>query len=285
MPKCDLEELPNREWRFKIYLNHKKWPTRKIKQYTQCDRIINLGTFRKSDFAPTTGIITNGKERHKIAFQIPGVTVSRRGELEFGYAWEGSGKANFIQSMGAEMINGKTGDMPTSTQKDGLTMIGFKADGTPVWMVALKAHGKTPRKGEGATPAEAVRILRMAGCVNILRFDTGWNCHAFLKNRWIVPGKEQKVFSLLLAYRRTAEDKLKKDGERTKKTVFGVHKMVVNTRTAPLTVRSYPGVPLPPLPSNIVGSIPKGTKVDVFEIAGDWARIGADRWVNANLLR
>lgn len=285
MPKCDLEELPNVEWRFKIYLNYKKWTTRKIKQYTQCDRIINLGTFRKSDFAPTTGIITNGKERHKIAFQVPGVTVSRRGELEFGYAWEGNGKVNFIQSIGAEMINGKTGDMPPSTQKDGLTMIGFKADGTPVWMVALKAHGKTPRKGEGATPAEAVRILRMAGCVNILRFDTGWNCHAFLKNRWIVPGKEQKVFSLLLAYRRTAEDKLKKDGGRTKKTVFGVHKMAVNTRTAPLTVRSYPGVPLPPLPSNIVGRIAKGSKVDVFEICGDWARIGPDRWVNANLLR
>lgn len=283
MAKCYLEELPNTEWRFKIYLNYKKWPTRKIKQYTQCARIINLGAFRKADFSPSTGIITNGKEQHKIAFQIPGVTVSRRGELEFGYAWEGSGKNNFVQSIGAEMINGKTGDMPLSTQKDGFTMIGFKADGTPVWMVSLKAHGKTPRKGDGATQEEAVNILQKAGCVNILRFDTGWNCHAFMNNHWIVPGKEQKVYSLLLAYRRTPQDKLKKSG--TKKTVFGVHKMVVNTRTAPLTVRSYPGVPIAPLPSNIVGSIPKGTKVDVFEINGDWARIGANRWVNANLLR
>lgn len=284
MAKCYMEELPNTEWRFRVYLNYKRWPTRKVKQYTQCDRIINLGRFRKSDFAPTTGIITGGKERHRIEFQVPGVTISRRGELEFGYAWEGNGKINFVQSMGADMINGKTRDDPPSAQKDGLTMVGFKADGTPVWMVALKAHGKTPRRGEGATPEEAVNILRMEGCVNILRFDTGWNCHAFMKDRWIVPGKEQKVFSLLLAYRRDPKDKLRKRATE-EKTVFGVHKMAVNTRTAPLTVRSYPGVPLPPLPSNIVGTLQKGSKVDVFEICGDWARVGPDRWVNANMLR
>lgn len=51
----------------------------------------------------------------------------------------------------------------------------------------------------------------------------------------------------------------------------------VNTRSSNLNVRNGPD-------GTIVGSLPKGAKVIVYETSGNWSRIGIDRWVSTSYL-
>ena len=46
----------------------------------------------------------------------------------------------------------------------------------------------------------------------------------------------------------------------------------VNTQSLNLNVRNAPG-------GDVIGSLPKGTQVLVYEVQGDWARIGDNKWV------
>jgi len=46
----------------------------------------------------------------------------------------------------------------------------------------------------------------------------------------------------------------------------------VNTQSLNLNVRNAPN-------GDVIGSLPKGTQVLVYEVQGDWARIGSDKWV------
>lgn len=51
----------------------------------------------------------------------------------------------------------------------------------------------------------------------------------------------------------------------------------VNTSSLNLNVRNAPG-------GDIIGSLPKGTQVIVYEVQGDWARIGDNKWVSNSYL-
>lgn len=53
--------------------------------------------------------------------------------------------------------------------------------------------------------------------------------------------------------------------------------MYVNTKSDNLNVRKTPG-------GTVVGSLPKGTKVTVYETSGDWSRIGTNKWVSSSYL-
>lgn len=51
----------------------------------------------------------------------------------------------------------------------------------------------------------------------------------------------------------------------------------VNTKSANLNVRNNPG-------GTVIGSLPKGTQVLVYEVQRDWARIGDNKWVSNSYL-
>lgn len=51
----------------------------------------------------------------------------------------------------------------------------------------------------------------------------------------------------------------------------------VNTKSLNLNVRNAPN-------GDVIGSLPKGTQVLVYEVQGDWARIGSEKWVSNSYL-
>jgi len=284
MAKFYTEVLPNSEWRFELYINSDKLTAKQIVRRTHCDRLINLGYFNMRTFQPTGGLIVGGKVKQYPAYKDWGVTIDADGNLGRGAPKEGAGKLNWCPAMPPELKAGKKAAAAQWFERNGTTMIGFRADGTPVWLIALKAAGKTVRSGEGATSDEAIAKLVQMGCVDVLRYDGSWSTQAYMNGQWYLPGQYRVVHNLLLAYRRGSAADTKEEPTASVGTAKG-KTMVVNTRRDPLLVRSSPEAPVKPRASNVVGSLPKGTSVTVLETKNGWARIGKNRWVSATLLK
>lgn len=285
MAKFYVEELPNSKWRFELYVNSDKLTAQQVKRRKKCDRLINLGYFNLQTFKPNGGLIVGGKVLQYPEHRDWGVTVDADGNLGRDVPKVGAGKLNWCPAMPPELKAGKPAAAAQWFERNGTTMIGFKADGTPVWLISLKATGQTVRSGEGATSDEAIRELVKHGCVDVLRYDGNWSTQAYMNDQWYLPGQSRVVYTLLLAYARDGAEKPEPVPAPPAGPAAPGRTMVVNTRNDPLNVRSSPEVPVKPRPSNVVGSLPKGTRVTVLEVKNGWARIGTNRWVSAALLK
>jgi|GEM_PF-6387895 len=202
MPIFYTEELPNDKWRFEIYVNTKKLTAAQIVSQKKCTRIINLGYFDLERFKPVSGLIVGGKVLQTPEYHDWGITIDTHGNLSRGVPLAGAGALNWCPAQPPMLKGGKRAASAQSFGRNGTTMVGFKADGTPVWLTCLKSKGRIPLLTEGATSKEAVDKLVSIGCVDVLRYDGSWSTQDNMHGVWHLPGQYRVVYTLLLAYPR-----------------------------------------------------------------------------------
>ncbi len=251
MSKFVTEILSNQDYRFEIFVNTKKLTWQQIKGSKNCARIINLGYFDLKKFTPNEGLIVDGRTLLTPRYQDWGVTIDADGNLGRDVPASASGKLNYCPAVPPMLKNGAKAAAAQSFARNGTTMVGFKKDGTPVWLLCQKVFG--------ATSAEAVKALTNLGCVDILRYDGSWSTQGYLADRAVQPLQRRIVYTLLLAYYRNP-----------------YYQRTVTAST--LNVRSAPG-------GAIVDSLKRNTVVTVLEVRGAWVRVGTDRWVNSSYLK
>lgn len=250
MSKFITEALSNQDYRFEIFVNTDKLTWQQIKAKKGCARIINLGYFDLKKFVPNAGLIVSGKTLLAPTYQDWGVTVDASGNLGRDVPSSAAGKLNYCPAVPPMLKNGAKAAAAQTFSRNGTTMIGFKKDGTPVWLLCQKILG--------ATSNEALKALSDLGCVDVLRYDGSWSTQGYLADRAVQPIQHRIVYTLLLAYHRNP-----------------LYKRTVTASS--LNVRSAPG-------GAIIDGLKRNTVVTVLDVRGPWARIGTDRWVSTSYL-
>lgn len=251
MSKFITESLSNQDYRFEIFVNTGRLTWQQIKSKKGCARIINLGYFDLDKFVPNEGLIVDGKTLLSPRYQDWGVTIDAAGNLGRDVPGSAAGKLNYCPAVPPMLKNGVKAASAQSFGRNGTTMVGFKKDGTPVWLVCQKILG--------ATSGEAVKALTDLGCVDVLRYDGSWSTQGYLADHAVQPIQHRIVYTLLLAYHRRP-----------------LYQRTVTASS--LNVRSAPG-------GAIIDGLKRNTMVTVLEVCGAWARIGTDRWVSTSYLR
>lgn len=251
MSKFITESLSNQDYRFGIFVNTSRLTWQQIKAKMGCARIINLGYFDLDKFVPNEGLIVSGKVLLPPRYQDWGVTIDASGNLGRDIANSIDGKLNYCPAVPPMLKNGVKAASAQTFGRNGTTMIGFKKDGTPVWLLCQKVFG--------ATSYEAVKALTDLGCVDVLRYDGSWSTQGYLADHAVQPIQHRIVYTLLLAYHRNP-----------------LYQRTVTASS--LHVRSTPG-------GTIVDSLKRNTVVTVLEVCGSWSRIGTDRWVSTSYLK
>lgn len=270
MAKFYTEVLPNSKWSFQLYVNTKGLTAKQIVKDTGCKRIINLGYFDLKRFVPNGGLIVGGETLQPPEYHDWGVTVDKDGNLGRGVPGTGAGALNWCPAVPPMLKAGVKAAAAQSFGRNGTTMIGFRADGTPVWLTCLKAAGRVPTLAEGATSDQAVAELKRLGCVDILRYDGSWSTQDNMGGVWHLPGQYRIVYTLLLAYERAGQ------AGGTQRTVMA----------SSLRIRSTPG-------GAVIGGFARGSVVTVLETRSGWSRVtGTDMnrrpavgWVSSAYLK
>ena len=182
-------------------------PIEKIKQKTGCKKLINLGYFGMNAYAKSKtnaqvdastecDLVVSGKPIKPLQFKEFGAVINANGELSFGIA---DGAYSFCIGLPPQYYNGEKYCTNTFVAKNGCSHIGFKADGTILWAIALKDSPET-------NDAVNTELLKH-GCIHILRFDGSWSSQAIMNDKIYKPSQERIVQSLLLAYERNPTKK------------------------------------------------------------------------------
>ena len=295
MSTCRIEALPNEKWSFKIYLNGRGYPLERLRQRTKFARMLSLFPIRID--RRENGLVLQGVSFSIVRRDDLGIYIDDEGRLLCGKRtdeagrvrenWAGAYRCLSLDGriIPPEELNGSPAVGPTGT-----TMIGFRKDGTPVLLCALKGDGKSTRFGEGVTETQALNKLLKEKCVTVLQFCTGWKCSGMLRRQWMVSGSGRQSDVYLLASRRPDERPAKKGARRGPTAVDLVardmiQKMQVRETSGAVPVRSGPGFPAAGELDNIVSYLRPGQTVTVYELSGGvWGKIGTDRWVNVNML-
>lgn len=292
MSVCLTEALPNREWRFRVYVNGKGRRAPRVRELTEASRLLSMTPISGSTKL-RGGLVLSGVPIHIRRRGDWGVYVDGDGILRPGQIYDGDGKLreNWIGALRVLALDGKIVPMSEAGAhlpdlRTGTTMIGFRRDGTPVFLCAVAGTGRSRRPGDGVTETQALNKLLREKCVTVLQFGWGWSCCATLRRQWMLPGRKTSCGLFLLAYRRTAERK-KKPGPAAVDLLGRdmIQKMRVRETSQEVPVRSAPRYPLDGEPDNVVGHLAPGQTVTVYGLTGKiWGKIGTDRWVNVNLL-
>lgn len=169
MSKFKLAVYPQDKYRFALYDNTRRLTWQQIKAETGCCALVNLWYFGLMDYTHQAAVMLDGQLACKPTYDWPGICVDRDGRVTTG--WIKDAVWAYAASVQADYIAGKRTNT-TAWGRNGVTYTGLKADGTVVLMLAPK--------DTGLTSAEAVRAMRDAGCVDILRWDGSWSSQGSL---------------------------------------------------------------------------------------------------------
>jgi hypothetical protein len=180
-------------------------PIESIKQQTGCKKLINLGYFdmdaylkakTKAQVDATTecDLVVNGTPIKPLVWNEFGAVINKNGELSFGLA---DGAYSYCVGLPVQYYNGLKYCCNTKVAANGCSHIGFKADGTILWAIALKDDPKT----NDEVNAELIK----RGCIHILRYDGSWSSQGIFADGVHKPSQERIVQSLLLAYERPSK--------------------------------------------------------------------------------
>lgn len=199
-----IDKLTNAEYRFEIYINYGHFSIDKIKQATGCEKLINLGYFAMDDYKKAKNnaqvdastecdLVVAGRPIKPLRFKEFGAVINEAGELSFGTA---DGAYSYCIGLPPQYYNGQKYCCNAPVEANGATHIGFMADGSILWALALKDKPET----NATVNAELIK----RGCVSILRYDGSWSSQGIMCGMTYKPSQERIVQSLLLAYRRDA---------------------------------------------------------------------------------
>lgn len=292
MSSCAVEALPNEAWKFSLYVNGRSRDVPQIRRRLKFARCIGLTPcFPNGD--PMAGIVVEGHTLSHRNWDGWGVYIDEGGALRPGKRLDedGTPRQNWAAAFQCHVLDGHMmrpsgGIPPAAKEANGWTMIGFRRDGTPVLLCAMKGLGKSAREWEGITETQAVNRLLREKCVTVMSFCIGWKCGGFLRRQWLVAGNKKTPDLLLLCFRRTPEKRRRRGpGKLALLSREVAQKMTVRATAEACPVRSEPSFPPEGAADNVVGRLEPGQTVTVYELSGNtWGKIGTDRWVNVNLL-
>lgn len=178
-----IKEYPQDEFYFDFIFNpknsKKKW-WELVKEYGLYG-IINLGYFNMNSYTLDNNTKYKGSWLYGPSYGDHGIGIGKDGKLSLAFnniKIEGSkvlpNDDLYTYTAGCPIVilDGKD-QKRINAGKNGNTMIGFKADGTPVMLLCSK--------DEGQTSAEGARILQDAGCIHIIRMDGSWSSQGQLE--------------------------------------------------------------------------------------------------------
>lgn len=206
-----IESFPNSQYRFEFYINYDKLTYQQIKAQKKCKGIINLGFYDMAAYSAAKtkqavlnstacDFILDGKPIKPLKYAEFGLCINDNGDLFLGVP---QGKKNYCIGLPPQYISGEKYIVNKPEAKNGCTHIGFKADGTPVWLLAEKVVDSAGRTIGGMTNDEANQAMRAYGCFHILRYDGSWSSQGdFGNGKTCTPKQTRIVQSYLLAYER-----------------------------------------------------------------------------------
>lgn len=203
-----IAEYPQSKYRFELYDNTRRLSWQKIKAETGCYALVNLQYFvltGKRSFEYDAATMVSGKWLYKPVWHEYGICIDRDGRLTLGTEKD----AVWDYAIGGPplIMHGKT-YVPATHGSNGYTMVGIKADGTPV--LAMCSRDKRE------TTATGVKEMLAAGCVHVLLYDGSWSTQGSLGPGMDVdPSQERIVRSYLLVY--TRDNTQKEDKPMSKK--------------------------------------------------------------------
>lgn len=197
----NIKEFPNDRYRFQFYINADKLTGEQIKAKTGCYAYINLAYFDMDKYTKAgtpqevyasteSALVVNGYVIGKVIYHEWGVCVDDSGKLFMGL----ENQKNYAVGVPPQIIDGKRYASARDYPKDGCSYIGFKADGTPVFLLAVK--------DEPMTSDEVIAALKKAGCIHILRYDGSWSSQGDFGDGPIKPSQQRIVQSYLLVFER-----------------------------------------------------------------------------------
>lgn len=202
-----IKAFPNSKYRFEFYINYEKLTWQKIKAATGCKALCNLGYYDMSKYAAAKtraqveastdcGFIVGGRAIGPVKYHEWGACINSNGELV--RATE-TGQRDYCIGLPPQYIDGQKNAAASFVAKDGCTHIGFKADGTPVILMASK--------DAPMTSTEANDTMLAFGCRDILRYDGSWSSQGDLGDGLTVtPSQTRIVQSYLLIYEREKQE-------------------------------------------------------------------------------
>jgi uncharacterized protein YcbK (DUF882 family) len=193
MAEFHTAAFPQDQYRFRIYANTEKLSGEEIQRRTGCYAWCNLGYFDMTRFLPCGGLIVDKQVIQAPEYHDWGVSIDADGRMTAACPEDAT--CSWCPAVPPMLKNGKRAAAARDFGKNGTTMIGFKPDGTPVVLLALKGSGS-------ATSAEAVAELQRLGCVTVLRYDGSWSTQGDLGGGYIHPSQYRTVLSLLLIFKR-----------------------------------------------------------------------------------
>lgn len=193
MAEFHTASFPQDQYRFQIYLNTGKLSGEEIQRRTGCFAWCNLGYFDMSRFLPCGGLIVDKQVIQAPEYHDWGVSIDADGRMTAACPEDTT--CSWCPAVPPMLKNGKRAASARDFGKNGTTMIGFRSDGTPVVLLAMKGIGS-------ATSAEAVDELQRLGCVTVLRYDGSWSSQGDLGGGYIHPSQYRTVLSLLLIFKR-----------------------------------------------------------------------------------
>lgn len=197
-----IEEFPNKDYRFEFYINYNKKTWQQIKTEKQCFGLVNLGYYDMNKYnkaktkqqvlaSTECDFIVDGVACVPLRYADWGICINDRGELFMGTP---QGQKNYCIGLPTQYYKGNK-YTNTFVATNGCTHIGFKADGTPVVLLASK--------DKGLTNVQANQYMLNIGCIDILRFDGSWSSQGDLGNGKICkPSQTRIVQSYMLIYKR-----------------------------------------------------------------------------------
>lgn len=189
--------FPQDKYRFAIYVNTDRISGADVKSKTGCVAWCNLGYFDMAKYRPCGGLIVDGREIQPPEYHDWGVVIDGDGRISAGVP---DGARTWCPAVPPMVKNGQRAAAARDFGRNGTTMIGFRADGTPVVLLALKGSGS-------ATSAEAVAELQRLDCVTVLRYDGSWSTQGDLGGGLLRPAERRIVYTMLLIFKRQKEDK------------------------------------------------------------------------------
>ena len=198
-PVFHTAAFPQDQYRFAVYVNANRISGADVKSRTGCAAWCNLGYFDLSQYRPCGGLIVDGRTLQTPEYHDWGVVIDADGRMSAGVP---DGARTWCPAVPPMVKDGVRAAAARDFGRNGTTMLGFQADGTPVVLLALKGGGS-------ATSAEAVAELQRLGCVTVLRYDGSWSTQGDLGGGYLHPAKGRIVYTMLLIFKRenTKEDK------------------------------------------------------------------------------
>lgn len=189
-----LQEFPQDQYRFVIYINSKKKTWQQIKKETGCYALCNLGYYDMLTFRPCAGLTVGGKTFAAPKWHQHGLCIDGDGRASCNTEDSAAGQINYCVAQPPMYVNGKKSSSYKNHAKNGTTMVGIRKDAVVVLMAG---------KDEPMTSAIAVKHLLNAGCTDILRYDGSWSTQGSLgPGKDLQPSKKRIVHNYLLIYAR-----------------------------------------------------------------------------------